>query len=164
MQGKIMQLTHENLRERLRQAFPHAVIEVEPESLLRLHLLKNLTDKEDQPNCFLVRVIDARFTSLHRIARHWLIYDAVCDWMAEYAVALKIVPVTHRETRQVLDDPFAALLFDMKYATNLLYFNGYEACAVPTAAPTNKKLVWPNAHAENTLRKKLQALNLTGNT
>jgi BolA protein len=123
MQEKIMNLTHDILREHLRQAFPHAEIEVEPESKFHLHLHRSHTGNEDGTGRFLIRVIDARFNGLHRIARHWLIYDAVCGWMSERVTALKIIPVTQKEVRQVLNDPFAALLFDIKYATNVFYID-----------------------------------------
>jgi BolA protein len=118
-----MKLTHDNLGEHLRQAFPQAAIEVEPESQPHLHLYKNHTGNEDGTGGFLIRVIDARFNGLQRIARHWLIYDAVCGWMSERVTALRIIPVTQKEVRQVLNDPFGAVLFDIKYATNVFYID-----------------------------------------
>ena len=118
-----MKLTHDILLEHLRQAFPHAAIDVEPDIKFHLHLHELHTIKEHVTGRFLSRVIDARFNGLHRIARHWLIYDAVCGWMSERVTALRIIPVTHREVRQVLNDPFAALLFDIKYATNVFYID-----------------------------------------
>ena len=121
MQEKIMELTHDILRKHLRQAFLHAAIEVEPESKLHLHLHRSHTGNQGETGRFLIRVIDARFNGLHRIARHWLIYDAISGWMLERVTALRIIPVTQEEVRQALNDPFAAVLLDIKYATNVFY-------------------------------------------
>lgn len=121
MQEKIMELTHDILRKHLRQAFLHAAIEVEPESKLHLHLHRSHTGNQGETGRFLIRVIDARFDGLHRIARHWLIYDAISGWMLERVTALRIIPVTQEEVRQALNDPFAAVLLDIKYATNVFY-------------------------------------------
>ncbi len=116
-----MEVTHDILREHLRQAFIHAAIEVEPESQFHLHLHKSHTGHEGETGRFLIRVIDARFDGLHRIARHWLVYDAISGWISERVTALRIIPVTQQEVRQALDDPFAAVLLDIKYATNAFY-------------------------------------------
>ena len=121
MQEKIMELTHDILRKHLRQAFLHAAIEVGPESKLHLHLHRSHTGNQGETGRFLIRVIDARFDGLHRIARHWLIYDAISGWMLERVTALRIIPVTQEEVRQALNDPFAAVLLDIKYATNVFY-------------------------------------------
>jgi BolA protein len=88
-----MKPTHDTLLKRFRQAFPEAVIQVEDES----HLHTGHAGAAGGVSYFSVRVIDARFNGLHRIARHWLIYDAVSDYMSERVHALSIIALTSEE-------------------------------------------------------------------
>ena len=62
-----MKPTHDKLLGFLSQAFPQAMIQIEDES--EWH-----TGHVDADH-YRVQVLDARFNGLHRIARHWLIYD-----------------------------------------------------------------------------------------
>ena len=74
-----MKPTRDALLERFRQAFPEAAIQIEDES----HLHVGHAGAAGGAGHFRVRVIDARFNGLQRIARHRLVYDAVSDWMPE---------------------------------------------------------------------------------
>jgi BolA protein len=108
-----MKPTHDTLLERFRQAFPEAVIQIEDES--EWH-----TDHLDAGH-YRVRVLDARFNGLHRIARHWLIYNVVSNWMSDQVYALNIIPMTLKEAAQSKDDPLLAARFDIEYVTNVFY-------------------------------------------
>jgi BolA protein len=114
-----MKATHDRVLERFRQAFPTAAIVVENES----HLDTNYPSTVGNTGCFRVRVIDPRFNGLHRIARHWLIYDAVSDWMSERMHALTIIPMTLKEAKQVTADPHAAVLFDIEHMSAVFYID-----------------------------------------
>ena len=85
--------THDALLERFLQAFPEAVIQVEDES----HLHVDHAGAAGGAGHFRVRVVDARFNELQRIARHRLVYDAVSDWMPERVHALNIIAMTLEE-------------------------------------------------------------------
>ncbi len=94
MQGKnAMKPTHDALLERFRQAFPEAAIQVEDES----HLHVGHAGAEGGAGHFRVRVVDARFNGLQRIAKHRLVYDAVSDWMPDRVHALNIIAMTLEE-------------------------------------------------------------------
>ncbi len=84
---------HDALLERFRQAFPAAAIQIEDES----HLHVGHAGAAGGAGHFRVRVIDARFNGLQRIARHRLVYDAVSDWMPERVHALNIIAITTEE-------------------------------------------------------------------
>lgn len=88
-----MKPTNDALLERFRQAFPEAAIEVEDES----HLHVGHAGAVGGAGHFRVRVIDARFNGLQRIARHRLVYNAVSDWMPERVHALNIIAMTLEE-------------------------------------------------------------------
>ena len=90
-----MKPAHDALLDRFRQAFPKAVIRVEDES----HLHVGHAGAAGGAGHFRVRVIDARFDELPRIARHRLVYDAVSDWMPERVHALNIIAMTLEEAR-----------------------------------------------------------------
>jgi len=89
----VLKPTHDALLERFRQAFPEAVIQVEDES----HLHVGHAGAEGGAGHFRVRVIDARFNELQRIARHRLVYSAVSDWMPDRVHALNIIAMTLEE-------------------------------------------------------------------
>ena len=84
---------HDALLERFRQAFPEAAIQIEDES----HLHVGHAGAAGGAGHFRVRVIDARFNGLQRIARHRLVYDAVSDWMPARVHALNIIAMTTEE-------------------------------------------------------------------
>ena len=85
--------THDALLERFLHAFPEAVIEVEDES----HLHVGHAGAAGGAGHFRVRVIDASFEGLQRLARHRLVYDAVSDWMPARVHALNIIAMTLNE-------------------------------------------------------------------
>ena len=84
---------HDAMLKRFRQAFPEAAIQIEDES----HLHVGHAGAAGGAGHFRVRVIDARFKGLQRIARHRLVYDAVSDWMPERVHALNIMVITLEE-------------------------------------------------------------------
>ena len=92
-----MKPTCDELLERFQQAFPEAAIQVDDES----HLHVGHAGAAGGAGHFRVRVIDARFNGLQRIARHRLVYDAVSDWMParmhERVHALNITAMTLEE-------------------------------------------------------------------
>ncbi len=88
-----MKPTRDALLERFRQAFPEAAIQIEDES----HLHVGHAGAAGGAGHFRVRVIDARFNGLQRIARHRLVYDAVSDWMPARVHALNIIAMTLEE-------------------------------------------------------------------
>lgn len=88
-----MKPTRDALLERFLQAFPGAAIQVEDES----HLHVGHAGAAGGAGHFRVRVIDARFNELQRIARHQMVYDAVSDWMPERVHALNIIAMTLEE-------------------------------------------------------------------
>ena len=88
-----MKPTRDALLERFRQAFPEAAIQIEDES----HLHVGHAGAAGGAGHFRVRVIDARFKGLQRIARHRLVYDAVSDWMPARVHALNIIAMTLEE-------------------------------------------------------------------
>jgi len=88
-----MKPTRDALLERFRQAFSEAAIQVEDES----HLHVGHAGAAGGAGHFRVRVIDARFNGLQRIARHRLVYDAVSDWMPVRVHALNIIAMTPEE-------------------------------------------------------------------
>ena len=94
-----MKPTRDALLERFRQTFPEAAIEVEDES----HLHVGHAGAAGGAGHYRVRVIDASFTGLQRIARHRLIYAAVSDWMPERVHALNIIAMTLEETARLAD-------------------------------------------------------------
>jgi len=96
-----MKSTHNALLERFRQVFPKAAIQIEDES----HLHAGHAGASGGAGHFRVRVIDARFNGLQRIARHRLVYDAVSDWMPVRVHALNIVAMTLEEARALVDRP-----------------------------------------------------------
>jgi stress-induced morphogen len=108
-----MKPTYVKLLECLSQAFPEAIIEIEDES--EWH-----TGHVDA-DYYRVRVLDARFNRLHRIARHWLIYNAVYNWKSDQVYALNIIPITLKEAVQAKDDPLTAARLDVEYVTNVFY-------------------------------------------
>jgi BolA protein len=70
-----------------------------------------------------VRVLDARFNGLHRIARHLLIYNAVSNWKSDQVYALNIIPLTLKEAAQAKDEPLTAARLDIEYVTNVFYID-----------------------------------------
>ncbi len=96
-----MKPTHDALLERFRQLFPKASIQIEDES----HLHAGHVGASGGGGHFRVRVIDARFNGLPRIARHRLVYDAVSDWMPARVHALNIVAMTLEEAGALVDRP-----------------------------------------------------------
>ncbi len=88
-----MKPTRDALLERFQQAFSEAEIQVEDES----HLHVGHAGAAGGAGHFRVRVIDARFNGLQRIARHRLVYDAVSDWMPARVHALNIIAMTPEE-------------------------------------------------------------------
>lgn len=94
-----MKPTPDALLERFRQTFPEAAIEVEDES----HLHVGHAGAGGGAGHYRVRVIDARFAGLQRIARHRLVYAAVSDWMPERVHALNIIAMTLEETARLAD-------------------------------------------------------------
>jgi len=90
---------HDALLERFRQAFPEAAIQVEDES----HLHVGHAGAAGGAGHFRVRVIDARFNGLQRIARHRLVYDAVSDWLPARVHALNIIAMTLEEAGTLID-------------------------------------------------------------
>ena len=94
-----MKPTQDALLERLRQAFPEAAIQVEDES----HLHVGHAGAAGGAGHFRVRVIDARFKGLQRIARHRLVYYAVSDWMPARVHALNIIAMTLEEAGPCTD-------------------------------------------------------------
>jgi stress-induced morphogen len=114
--GKItMKTTYDTLLESLSLAFPEAMIEIEDE--IECH------NGYVNPDHYRVRVLDARFNRLHRIARHWLIYNAVSNWKSDQVYALNIIPMTLKEAAQAKDDPLTAARFDIEYVTNVFYID-----------------------------------------
>jgi len=89
----VLKSTRDALLERFRQAFPEAAIQVEDESPLHV----GHAGAAGGAGHFRVRVIDARFKGLQRIARHRLVYDAVSDWMPVRVHALNIIAMTLEE-------------------------------------------------------------------
>ena len=94
-----MKPTPDALLERFRQTFPEAAIEVEDES----HLHVGHAGAGGGAGHYRVRVIDARFAGLQRIARHRLVYAAVSDWMPERVHAVNIIAMTLEETARLAD-------------------------------------------------------------
>ena len=94
-----MKPTRDALPERFRQAFPEASIQIEDES----HLHVGHAGAVGGAGHFRVRVIDARFKGLQRIARHRLVYDAVSDWMPARVRALNIIAMTPEEAGTLID-------------------------------------------------------------
>ena len=94
-----MKPAHDALLERFRQAFPEAAIQIEDES----HLHVGHAGAEGGAGHFRVRVTDARFNGLQRIARHRLVYDAVSDWMPARVHALNIIAMTLEEAGTLVD-------------------------------------------------------------
>jgi len=94
-----MKPTHDALLERFRQGFPKAAIQIEDES----HLHVGHAGASGGGGHFRVRVIDARFNGLQRIARHRLVYDAVSDWMPARVHALNIIAMTPEETGALIN-------------------------------------------------------------
>ncbi len=94
-----MKPTPDALLERFRQTFPEAAIEVEDES----HLHVGHAGAGGGAGHYRVRVIDAGFSGLQRIARHRLVYAAVSDWMPERVHALNIIAMTLEETARLAD-------------------------------------------------------------
>ena len=92
---------HDAMLERFRQAFPEAAIQIEDES----HLHVGHAGASGGAGHFRVRVIDARFNGLQRIARHRLVYDAVAHWMPVRVHALNIVAITLEEAGALVDRP-----------------------------------------------------------
>jgi stress-induced morphogen len=112
--GKItMKTTYDTLLECLSLAFPEAIVEIEDES--EWH-----TGHVDADH-YRVRVLDARFNRLHRIARHWLIYNVVLNWKSDQVYALNIIPMTLEEAAQAKNDPLTAARFYIEYVTNVFY-------------------------------------------
>ena len=90
---------HDAMLERFRQVFPKATIQIEDES----HLHVGHAGAAGGAGHFRVRVIDARFNGLQRIARHRLVYDAVSDWMPARVHALNIIAMTLEEAGTPID-------------------------------------------------------------
>ncbi len=88
-----MKPTQDALRERFRHAFPEAAIELDDES----HLHAGHVGAAGGAGHYRVRVVDASFKGLQRIARHRLIYAAVSDWMPGRVHALNIIAMTPQE-------------------------------------------------------------------
>jgi stress-induced morphogen len=108
-----MKPTHDNLLACFRKAFPEAMIEIEDESEWHTGYVN--------ADHYRVRVLDASFNRLHRIARHWLIYNAVSNWKSDQVYALNIIPMTLKEAAQAKDDPLTAARLDIEYVTNVFY-------------------------------------------
>jgi stress-induced morphogen len=108
-----MKPTHDNLLACFRQAFPEAMIEIEDESEWHTGYVN--------ADHYRVRVLDASFNRLHRIARHWLIYNAVSNWKSDQVYALNIIPMTLKEAAQAKDDPLTGARLDIEYVTNVFY-------------------------------------------
>jgi len=102
---KAMKPTHDALLERFRQGFPKAAIQIEDES----HLHAGHAGASGGAGHFRVRVIDARFNGLQRIARHRLVYDVVSDWMPARVHALNIIAMTLEEAEGLADRPAESL-------------------------------------------------------
>jgi len=111
----VMKPTHDALLERFLRAFPEAVIQVEDES----HLHVGHAGAAGGAGHFRVRVIDARFNGLQRIARHRLVYDAVSDWMPARVHALNIIAMTPEETGTHIDH--AAESFQTGVITDVIF-------------------------------------------
>ena len=94
-----MKPAHDALLERFRQAFPEAAIQVEDAS----HLHVGHDGAAGGAGHFRVRVIDARFNGLQRIARHRLVYDAVSDWLPPRVHALNIIAMTPEDAGTLID-------------------------------------------------------------
>jgi BolA protein len=95
----VIKPTHDALLERFRQVFPKATIQIEDES----HLHVGHAGAAGGAGHIRVRVIDARFNGLQRIARHRLVYAAVSDWMPERVHALNIIAMTLEEAGTFID-------------------------------------------------------------
>jgi len=92
----VVKPTRDALLERFRQAFPEAAIQIEDES----HLHVGHAGAAGGAGHFRVRLIDARFNGLQRLARHRLVYDALSDWMPSRVHALNIIAMTLEEAGQ----------------------------------------------------------------
>ncbi|MBA6232747.1 MULTISPECIES: BolA/IbaG family iron-sulfur metabolism protein [unclassified Colwellia] len=110
-----MKPTRDSLLECLTQAFPEAIIEIEDESEWHTYHLDS--------DHYRVRVHDAKFNGLHRIARHWLIYNTVSNWKSDHVYALNIIPMTLKEAAQAKDNPLIAARLDIEYVTNVFYID-----------------------------------------
>ena len=100
-QINVIKPTCDELLERFRQAFPEADIQVEDES----HLHIGHAGAASGAGHFRVRVIDAKFNELQRLARQRLVYNAVSDWMRvpERVHALNITALTPEEAGTNID-------------------------------------------------------------
>ena len=96
-----MKPAHDALLERFRQVFPKATIQIEDES----HLHAGHAGASGGAGHFRVRVIDARFNGVPRIARHRVVYNAVSDWMPARVHALNIIAMTLEEAAGLVDQP-----------------------------------------------------------
>ena len=96
-----MRPTHDALLERFRQGFPKPAIQIEDER----HLHAGHAGAAGGAGHFRVRVIDARFNGLQRIARRRLVYDAVSDWMPARVHALNIIAITEEEAGALVGSP-----------------------------------------------------------
>ena len=94
-----MKPAHDALLERFRRVFPEAAIQIGDES----HLHVGHAGAAGCTGHFRVRVIDARFNGLQRIARHRLVNDAVFDWMPVRVHALNIIAMTLEEAGTLVD-------------------------------------------------------------
>jgi len=102
-----MRPTHDALLERFRQGFPKPAIQIEDERHLHAgHAgAAGGVGGVGGVGHFRVRVIDARFNGLQRIARRRLVYDAVSDWMPARVHALNIIAITEEEAGALVGSP-----------------------------------------------------------
>ena len=97
-QNNVIKPTCDELLERFQQAFPEGEIQVDDDS----HLHAGHAGAAGGAGHFRVRVIDAEFNDLQRIARQRLVYSAVSDWMDTRVHALNITAMTLEEAGQAL--------------------------------------------------------------
>jgi BolA family transcriptional regulator, general stress-responsive regulator len=81
-----MKPTNADIEQRLRQALPHATLEILDES----HLHAGHAGASGGAGHFRVRIQAPDFAGLSLVMRHRLVYDALRDWMPERIHALAI--------------------------------------------------------------------------
>ena len=84
----------EELERRLRERFPHALLDLSDDS----HLHAGHTGSAGGAGHFTVGIVSDAFAGLGRVARHRLVYDAVADWMPHRIHALIVKAATPAES------------------------------------------------------------------